>query len=356
MDLIYKTAPDYLTKDIWIAPTERDNILELNESGSITISKNIPIIRVLATPSIYKTISRLLYFIKDKMVLFKNNNNTNINLNLMDYLNKTYFKTPSKNYYKAKKAWYRFIGDLFKDIEEHNFKKTINKIILLLKILNPIIVFDVHDISKWNHINGFQKFTNILNNMGISIVIRCPIESINHVKRIFENSKINNIAIIKYYGALTNHYISTKVAEYLLKISNGNLNIIKLILQYSKRELKTLRDLKIPWLKIMPKIVPKKYKKIVESACNLKKFKINDLNNLNLKIPTLYAYLSDLADMGILKRRRAGKSVIYKINIDTNILMNMISELPYLDIHHAVFTKSFEKRDTVYWFSVFRII
>ncbi len=352
MDLIYKTADDYLTNDIWIAPTERENILELDESGSIVISKNIPIIRVLATPSIYKTISRLAYIIKDKMVLFKNNEE--INLNLMDYLNKTYFKTPSKKYYKAKKAWYRFIGDLFNDIKNNNFKKTINKTILLLKILNPIIVFEVHDISKWNYINGFQKFINILNKMGLSIVIRCPIESINTVKKTFKNSKINNIAIIKYYGTLTNHYISTKVAEYLLRISNGNLNIIKLILQHSKRELKTLRDLKIPWLKIMPKIVPKKYKKIVKTACNLKKFKINDLNNLNLKIPTLYSYLSDLTEMGILKKRRVGNSTLFKINIDTNNLLNILNNLPYLDMHFAIFTKSFEKRDTIYYFSVFR--
>ncbi len=385
MDLIYKTAPDYLTNDIWVAPTERERILELDECGNIHISENIPIIRVLATPSIFKTISRLIYIIKDKMVLINStntgddrnnknnkNNTNNINngnntnntnntnktsMNLIKYLDKTYFKTPSKNYYKAKKAWYRFIGDLFKDISNKDFKKTINKTIFLLKLLNPILVLDVHDVSKWNHISGFQKFVKILHNKGISIVLRCPIESINHVKRTFENSKINNIAIIKYYGTLSNHHISSKVAEYLLKISNGNLNIIKTILQHTKRDLKTLRDLKIPWLKIMPKIVPKKYYKIVKAICSLKKFKITELamlSSLNLKLPTLYTYLSDLTDMGILKKRRIGKTIIYKLNMDKDNLMEIFKNMPYIDLYHAIFTKSFEKRDTIYWFSVFR--
>ena len=74
MNLIYQTASDFLTNDIWIIPTNRKNILELYESGEIKLFNKIPTIRVLATPSLKKTISRLIYTIKDKMVLFNNKN------------------------------------------------------------------------------------------------------------------------------------------------------------------------------------------------------------------------------------------------------------------------------------------
>jgi hypothetical protein len=230
MNLIYQTASDFLTNDIWIIPTNRKNILELYESGEIKLFNKIPTIRVLATPSLKKTISRLIYTIKDKMVLFNNKNggNENTSINIFNYLDNIYFKTPNKNYYRAKKAWYRFIGDLFEDINNWNFKKVIAKTIMLLKILNPVLVFDVHDVSKWNHITGFKKFINMLHKHNISIVLRCPVESLSQIKRTFENSKINNIAIIKYYCKLKGHNISTKVAKYLLKISNGNINILNL--------------------------------------------------------------------------------------------------------------------------------
>ncbi|AEH06684.1 helix-turn-helix domain-containing protein [Methanothermococcus okinawensis] len=339
MDIIYQTASDFLTNDLWVMPTDR-NILELDESGELKASNNIPVLRVLATPSLKKTISRLVYTIKDKMVLFKNKEE-DINLNIFKYLNKIYFNTPNKNYYRAKKAWYRFIGDLFEDINNWNFKKVMSKTIILLKILKPLLVFDVHDVSKWNHIEGFKKFINTLRKHNINIIIRCPVESTNYVKKTFENIKINNIAVMKYYGKSNGYNISTKVAEYLLKISNGNINILKLILRYSKRDLKTLRDLKIPWLKIIPSIVPKKYKKIMEIACNIKKFNINCINNyLDLKIPTIYAYLSDLVDMKLLKKRRIGKNLVYKLNLDKEELFQIIKNIDYKDLHYSVFLES----------------
>ncbi|WP_421078368.1 helix-turn-helix domain-containing protein [Methanothermococcus sp. Ax23] len=340
MNIIYQTASDFLTNDIWVMPTDRKNILELDESGEIKIFNNIPVLRVLATPSLKKTISRLVYTIKDKMVLFKNKDE-NINLNIFKYLDKMYFKTPNKNYYRTKKAWYRFIGDLFEDINNWNFKKVITKTIILLKILKPVLVFDVHNVSKWNHIEGFKKFINTLHKHNISIVIRCPVESINHIKKTFENSKINNIAVMKYYGKLKGYNISTKVAEYLLKISNGNINILKLILPHSKRDLKTLRDLKIPWLKIIPLIVPKKYKRIMEIVCSMKKFSISNIEKyINLKIPTIYAYLSDLVDMKLLKKRRIGRNLIYKLNLNKDELFYFINNIPYKDLHYSVFLDS----------------
>ncbi|MBW9222582.1 helix-turn-helix domain-containing protein [Methanothermococcus sp. SCGC AD-155-C09] len=337
MDIIAKNAKDFLTGDLWIMPTDRENTLELNESGEINLVDGIPILRILATPSLKKTISRLLYTIKDKMVLFKERDK-DLNLNIFKYLDKVYFKNINKNYHRAKKAWYRFIGDFFNDIYQWNFKNAINKTITLLKVLKPILVLDLHNINKWNHINGFKKFVDRLNKNGITIVLRCPIESTEYAKRIFENSKINNIAIIKYYARKKGCILSTKVAKYLLKISQGNLNILDIILPRIKREVRNLRELKIPWSKVIPLILPNKYKKIINIAWKLKKFTINDIEkHINLKLPTIYAYLSELADKKILKKRRIGKNIIFKINTDNSDLLDIFKTLPYRSFHASVY-------------------
>lgn len=345
MDIIDSVAKDFLTNDIWIMPTEREDILELDDIGNIKIVDTIPIIRTLATPSLKKTLKRLLYIIKDKMVLFDSTKNNEIQINIMNYINEKYFNAQNKNYYRAKKAWYRFIGDIFNNIEKNEIKKALTKIIVLLKVLNPILVFEVHDISKWNYPLGFKRFVNFLHSNGISIVIKCPVKSKKNLNILFENSKINNIAIVKYYAKLKGRCISTSVAKYLLNISNGNTNIIDILLNKSKRELKTLRDLKVPWLKILPIIVPNKYKKIIKIICNIKKFKINDIEQLlDLKIPTIYAYLKELVDMGILTKRRINNRIgrpsrtfLYKLSLNKEILFNYLDTLPYNDIYFAVF-------------------
>ncbi|ABR56722.1 conserved hypothetical protein [Methanococcus aeolicus Nankai-3] len=345
MDIIDSVAKDFLTNDIWIMPTDREDILELDDIGNIKIVDTIPIIRTLATPSLKKTLKRLLYIIKDKMVLFDSTKNSEIQINIMNYINKKYFDAKNKNYYRAKKAWYRFIGDIFNNIEKNEIKKALTKIIVLLKVLNPILVFEVHNISKWNYPMGFKRFIDYLHTNGISIVIKCPVESKQNLSTLFENSKINDIAIVKYYAKLKGRFISTTVAKYLLNISNGNTNIIDILLLKSKRELKTLRDLKVPWLKILPIIVPSKYQKIINIICNIKKFKINDIEQLlDLKIPTIYAYLKELVDMGIITKRRINNRIgrpsrtfLYKLSINKEILFDYLDNLPYNDLYFTVF-------------------
>ncbi len=337
MDIIYKLPESFRREGITqILPTERNHLLEIGENNAnITIIKDTPIIHVLGTPSLYNTIKRIIYCLKDKFTFAKNYNE--ININLTKYLEKIYFNNEYKNYYKGKKAWYRFIGDLFNDIENKNFKKVMNKLVILLKIIKPILVIDVHNTTKWNYINAFKKFVNILSN-NTPVVIRCPLESLEHAQSLFENPKINNIAIIKYIGLKTGHIMSDNVAKYLMEISNGNYNVIRIVLRHCKKELRTVRDIKIPWLKILPKVVPKKYKTLMEAVVSLKKFKIKDLDNIGLKDSTLYNYLTDLYIIGILKKRRHGRNIIYSLNIKNNVLINFLNKLCiYKSIYDVIY-------------------
>ncbi|EHP87217.1 hypothetical protein [Methanotorris formicicus] len=329
MKIIYNSPEDFLTEKLWLIPTIRENTLELNENGDFKVVNNISIIRTLATPSLRKTISRLIYLIKDKMTMFKNIEKANWLKNLFNYIYEKYFDKANNNYYRAKKAWYRMMGDLFEDINNWNFKKVRGKVISLLKVLNPILVFDVHNITKWNHTKTFVKFIEELTKNDIVIIIRCPIEAIDYAKKLFKNAKINTIAAVRYYAKLLGYYISNRVAKYLAEISKGNLNIIRLILMHSKKELKTLRDIKIPWLKILPKIVPKKYEKIMEIACELKRFKVKDIEKrIDLKLPTIYEYLNDLVDMGIISKTKIRKTIRFSIKLDREKLIKLLDNLP----------------------------
>ncbi len=340
MNMIYNVAEDFLTGDIWILPTDRDNLLELNENGCIKLVRNIPVLRILATPSIKKTVSRLAYTIKDKMTMFKGETSGWMK-NLINYLHKTYFDKKSNNYYKAKKAWYRFIGDLFKNIRDWEFNKVRGKIIALLRILNPVLVFDIHNTTKWNYTTSFVKFIKELKKNNITVVLRCPLESMDHVKELFKESRINNIATIKYYGKTLGHTISAKVAKYLIEISNGNLDVIRLILKHSKRELKSLRELRIHWLKIIPEIVPKKYRKIMKLACKLKKFNIKNIGNyLNFSLSTTYNYMNELVELGLLTKRKVRKNVLFKIRIDKDSLLNVIGKYNPNNLHEIFLINS----------------
>lgn len=64
MDIIDSVAKDFLTNDIWIMPTDREDILELDDIGNIKIVDTIPIIRTLATPSLKKNIEKTIIYYK----------------------------------------------------------------------------------------------------------------------------------------------------------------------------------------------------------------------------------------------------------------------------------------------------
>ena len=349
MDLIDYFPKDFLTGDIWIAPTERKNILELNETGKIKIIDNTPIIKTVGTPSVKKTLKRLLYIIKDKMTLFNDKNNL-FNINLINYIKEKYFDNEFKNYYRAKKAWYRYIGDTFKNLNENNIKKALSKILVLLKILNPVLVFEIRNISKWNYPSGFRKLIKYFEYNNISIVLKCLVECKETVHKLFNSAKINSLAIVKYYCKLKGRKISSSVAKYLLNISNGNINIIDIILLKSKREIRNLRELKIPWLKLLPEILPEKYKEIINIIFKKKKFKVIDLLKIvNLKISTIYSYLRDLINIGILTKRRIknrlglpSKTFMYKLSINQNKLFEYLNTLPFYDLYYAVFNNIYK--------------
>ncbi|NPA61928.1 MAG: transcriptional regulator [Methanococci archaeon] len=319
---IIKTTPEDFLNGLYFIPTFRGNILELDEKGEFEIINKIPIIRVVATPNLKKTVGRLIYLIKDKYFLFKNYENAKWLKNLLKYINeKIYFD----KYYRAKKAWYRGIKDLFYDIKTWNFEKAIGKTITLLKILNPIIVFDIHDIRKWHYKKSFVRFVKELRKNKISVVIRFPYECYEEMKLLFPEGTLNVKASIKYFAKVHNCLVSDKVAEHLLKLTNGNLETIYLILKHSKREIKNLRELKIPWLKILPHIVNSKYRKLVEKIIELKKFKIEDIEyRVNYKLPTLYRYLDELVNLGILVKIRYKNKVRFKIKLNRNNLLNLL--------------------------------
>lgn len=199
MEIIYNKPEIYATNDIWIQPVSRSSVLSSNVVGNCKIIHNIPVLRVLGSPSLKRTVLNILHVLKDKMTFFKKNCESEGMDNIFKYLNDIYFDKSVNNYYRAKKAWYRVIGDLFEDVNNWNFKKVMGKLITILKVLNPVLVFDLHDVSKWNHLKTFQRFIQFLKNEGISLVLRCPFEAYSFLKDNFEDHKTNSIAAVIYY-------------------------------------------------------------------------------------------------------------------------------------------------------------
>ncbi|XRO75446.1 transcriptional regulator [Methanocaldococcus sp. 28A] len=333
---IIRAVPEEFLNELYLIPTDRENLLELDENGNFEVVNNIPIIRILATPNLKKTIAKIVYQIKDKYYLFKDYKKASWLKNLLEYINN---KIKFDKYYRAKKAWYRGIGDLFKNIRKWEFEKVIRKIISLLKVLNPIIVFEVHDIRKWHCGKSFINFVKELRKNNLSVVIRYPIDCHEEIREIFPDGILNTKSAIKYFAKVHGYYISNNVADYLLKITNGNLETIYLILRHSKREIKNLRELKIPWLKILPYIVDSKYRKLVESIIELRKFKVEDIiYKVNYKLSTLYRYLDELVELGILTKIKHKGRVRFKIRLNRNILLELIKK---------------SKNNYFHWFSIF---
>ncbi|ABO35946.1 transcriptional regulator, ArsR family [Methanococcus maripaludis C5] len=325
MEIIYNKPEIYATNDIWIQPVSRSSVLDSNVVGTCKIIHNIPVLKTLGSPSLKRTVLNILHVLKDKMTFFKNSSEIKGMDNIFEYLNEIYFDKSVNNYYRAKKAWYRVIGDLFEDVNNWNFKKVMGKLITILKVLNPVLVFDLHDISKWNHLKTFQRFVRFLKYEGISIVLRCPFEAYSYLKNNFEDYKTNSIAAVIYYAKKKGNLISEKVSKELLKLSSGNLKVIDLILANSKRDLKNLRDLKVNSKRILPEVVPKKYKNIVEKIILLKKFNIKEISAiLEYSQSTVYNYLNELVEMNIIKKRRLNKNILFKLNIDKKTIRNII--------------------------------
>ncbi|WP_459201572.1 transcriptional regulator [Methanococcus sp. CF] len=335
MEIIYNKPEIYATNDIWIQPVSRSSVLESNVVGNCKLIHNIPVLRVLGSPSLKKTVLNILHVLKDKMTLFNPKNSENDGKsnekiegmnNIFKYLNDTYFDKSVNNYYRAKKAWYRVIGDLFEDINTWNFNKVMGKLITILKVLNPILVIDLHDISKWNHLKTFQRFVQFLKNEGINLVLRCPFEAYSYLKNNFKEYKTNSVAAVIYYAKKKGYLISEKVSEELLKLSSGNLKVIDLILANSKRDLKNMRDLKINWKKIIPDVLPKKYKNIVQKIFLLKKFNIKEISDvLEYSSSTVYNYLNELVELNIIKKRKLNKNILFKLDIDKKTAFDIVA-------------------------------
>ncbi|WP_423792069.1 transcriptional regulator [Methanocaldococcus indicus] len=319
--MIVKDIPEEFLNDLYLYPTHRWNLLELEDSGRFYY-KRYPIINILATPNLKKTILRLLFIIKDKYYLI--NPKSGWFENLFNYI---YQKKKYKKHYRAKKAYFRAIKDFYNDVKNWDFKKVRGKLLSILKSINPILVIDIHDIRKWRHKKGFVRFINELRKNNISVVLRYPIESHSLIKKLFPEGKINSIGAVRYFAKKLGYYISNKVAQHLIKITNGNLEIIEIILRGCNRNIKTLRELKIPWLKILPYIVDSKYRKLVEMAIELRKFHIDDIiYRVNYKLPTIYRYLNDLVDLGILAKYRFGKKVRFKLKYNKSSFLNLLTK------------------------------
>ncbi|WP_456418392.1 transcriptional regulator [Methanocaldococcus infernus] len=327
---IIREVPESFLNGFYLMPTDRENI---KEGGEFYFINKIPILRVHFTPNLKKNIKKIVYLIRDKYSFSKPISGWLSNL--FNYIKE---KKSLRRHYRAKKAWFRAIGDLFKDIENWEFRKVINKVMSLLRSINPILVIELHDISKWHHGASTIKFIKELYKRGISIVLRYPQECHNHIKKIFREGRLNIKGAIKYFARKLNYYISDSVAEYLSKISQGNLEVVYLILKCCKRTLRSAREIKIPWLKILPYIVDSKYRKFVELAIELRSFTIEDIYlRLNYKLPTVYRYLDDLAKMGILKKIKARKKIRFKLKLKKEKLISLLENYrfkkPWLSIY-----------------------
>ncbi len=225
--MIIKDIPEEFFNGLYLFPTHRENILE--EGGEFYFNK-FPIFRVLGTPNIKKIILRLAFLLKDKYYLV--NKNSGWFENLFNYIvEKKYFK----KHYRAKKAWFKAIKEFFINIKNWDFYKVRGKLLAILKSINPIIVLDIHDIRKWNYKKSFIRFVKELRKNNISVVLRYPIECHKEVLKHFPEGIINIIGVIRYFAKKLGYCISRKVAEHLYNITNGNLEVIEIILKHCKR-------------------------------------------------------------------------------------------------------------------------
>ncbi|WP_456472814.1 transcriptional regulator [Methanocaldococcus sp.] len=320
--MIVKEVPESFLGGFYLIPTDRENI---KEDIEFTISNNIPILILHFTPNLKKNVKKIVYLLKDKYYLSKP---------IEGWFNKLYKyieeKKKFRKHYRAKKAWFRAIGDLFLDIENWEFRKVINKIVSLLKSINPILVINLNDIRKWHYGESVIRFIKELYKKRISIVLRYPYESHKYIKNLFKEGDLNIKGAIKYFAKRLGYYISESVANYLFKISKGNLEVIYIILKNCKREIRSAREIKIPWLKILPYIVDSKYRKFVEFAIERRKFGVEEIFiNLNYKLPTVYRYLDDLTKMGILRKIKAKRKIIFKLDLKKDRLFNILKNYKF---------------------------
>lgn len=133
-------------------------------------------------------------------------------------------------------------------------------------------------------------------------------------------------------------------------MSSGNLKVIDLILANSKRDLKNLRDLKLSWKRILPEIVPNKYKNIVQKIVLLKKFNIKEISSiLEYSQSTVYNYLNELAELNIVKKRKLNKNILFKLNINKEIVNNIIkSDFDFKNIFFEINNSNLKNRTEMF--------
>ncbi|MCS3901901.1 hypothetical protein [Methanococcus voltae] len=345
MKLIKNYPKTYDTGDLWIQPTNQSTILNYDNCFEFNYINKTPIIRILGSPSVSKMINNLLNAISKKFAYGKYDVN-HMN-NIFEYINKEY--RINGKYNRAKIGWYKVIGDTFNDLKKNNFEKVLFKLNTLLKSIKPLIVIDTNNTYAWNYNHSFKRFVNWLNN-DFSIIIRTPFKNIKNIKQHFSNSKINNCAALinyaKNFGILIKN---CKVAERILNISHGNITAIEIILKNSKRELKTLRDLKIPWKKVAYQIIPTNLKKLYEKCMQLKKFKIQDIYESydEFTKPTLYRYLSELCNMGILSKNKTKKTITFKVLINKLLFNQKIHYKNYIKLYEELYLKKTFYQDMI---------
>ncbi|MCS3922930.1 hypothetical protein M2325_001640 [Methanococcus voltae PS] len=323
MKLIKNYPKTYDNGSLWIQPANHSTILPYDNCFEFHYINKTPIIRILGSPSVSKMIRNILNSISNKFAYGKKD--VDHMQNIFTYINKEY--RIGKNYNKAKIGWYRVIGDIFEDLKNKKFEKVIFKLNTLLKSIKPLIVIDTNNTYAWNYSHSFKRFVKWLNE-DFTVIIRTPFKNLKNIQNNFPDSQINNCASVINYAKNSGILIKNcKVAERIINISKGNIDAIDIILKNSKRELKTLRDLKIPWKKIAYQTIPNKLKELYNKCNNLKKFKIQDILQITPEYTksTLYKYLSELCDLGILTKNKFKKSIIYKLRVN-KLLFNKISQ------------------------------
>ncbi|MBP2144508.1 hypothetical protein J2127_001691 [Methanococcus voltae] len=337
MKLIKNYPKTYDNGNLWIQPVNHSTILSYDNCFEFHYVNKTPIIRILGSPSVSKMIRNILNSISNKFAYGKKD--VNHMENIFRYINKEY-KT-NRNYNKAKIGWYRVIGDIFEDLTNNKFEKVIFKLNTLLKSIKPLIVIDTNNTYAWNHNHSFKRFVKWLNE-DFSIIIRTPFKNIKNIQNNFPNSKINNCAAVINYAKNSGILIKNcKVAERILNIAQGDITAIDIILKNSKRELKTLRDLKIPWKKIAYQTAPDRLKEIYIKCNKLKKFKIQDILQITPEYTksTLYKYLSELCDLGILTKNKNKQSIIYKIIVNKLLFNKKSNYTNYIGLYNEIYLR-----------------
>ena len=83
--------------------------------------------------------------------------------------------------------------------------------------------------------------------------------------------------------------------------------------------------MKVNSKRILPEIVPKKYKNIVEKIILLKKFNIKEISGiLEYSQSTVYNYLNELVELNVIKKRKLNKNILFKLNIGKETVSNII--------------------------------